>query len=76
MDVDRCIEAYVKLSKDIFCPARRPVGFRWGKDVLYTQERFDSAALEWAVKGILIEEGLHEDALLRDDSKKCKVSVA
>jgi hypothetical protein len=70
MSVDECIKAYTDLSEDVFNKKRRlPMGVKG-----HLKERYDSGALELAVKKILKERNLDEDALLKDPGRT-KVSV-
>ncbi|KAI9733092.1 MAG: hypothetical protein M1834_003639 [Cirrosporium novae-zelandiae] len=61
MDIDECIKAYTSLSDMTF------------KGNI--QGRFHSKELVQAVKGILREKNLSEDALLKDPDGTCKVFV-
>lgn len=73
MDVDECIDAYNKLSSDVFSqPLRRiPVDFR-GR----VAPRFDSAKLKDAVLSIITSRGLSPDAPFDDGADRgCKVYV-
>ena len=68
MTIDECIDAYTSLSDKVFEKKSHRVGIK-GK----LQGRFDSAALELAVKNILVSRGLGEDVLLKDTDSPCKV---
>ena len=69
MTVDECINAYVSLSDKIFQKQRHRVTIK-GR----VQGRFDSNELEKAIREIVVEQGLGEDALLQDShDAKCKV---
>ncbi|SPQ22632.1 1f99ae8a-4da0-4fc0-93be-a6c3ebe73771 [Thermothielavioides terrestris] len=70
MTVDECIDAYTTLSDRIFKKKNHRVTIT-GK----LQGRFDGAELERAVKAILVNRGLGEDALLKDPDSPCKVFV-
>ncbi|KAK3896647.1 acyl transferase/acyl hydrolase/lysophospholipase, partial [Staphylotrichum tortipilum] len=70
MTIDECIDAYTTLSDRVFEKKSYRVDIK-GK----LQGRFDSAALELAVKNILVSRGLGEDALLKDPDSPCKVFV-
>jgi hypothetical protein len=71
MSIDESIEAYLSLSDKVFRKKRRRLGIR-----LNIQGRFDSDALEQAVKDILKKQGLAEDTLLKDAPEAaCKVLV-
>ncbi|KAG9513283.1 phospholipase, patatin family protein, partial [Aureobasidium melanogenum] len=61
MSINECIDAYKTLSGDVFHKKRRiPVDIRGD-----LQERYDSKALELAVRKILKERNLDENALLK-----------
>jgi hypothetical protein len=69
MSIDECISAYLTLSDDIFHKKRHRVTIK-GK----IQGRFDSDALEAAVKQVIRGHGYQEDALLKDaPGSKCRV---
>ncbi|VBB78499.1 Putative protein of unknown function [Podospora comata] len=71
MTVDNCIHAYTSLSDSVFEKKSSRVTIK-GK----LQGRFDAAELERAVKKILVERGLDENALLKDaPDAPCKVFV-
>jgi hypothetical protein len=71
MTVDKCIDAYVSLSDNIFGKKCHHV-----KTNGQPQGRFDTAAPERAIKKILRDRGLAEDVLLRDSPDTvCKVYV-
>ncbi|KAH0368016.1 phospholipase, patatin family protein, partial [Aureobasidium melanogenum] len=62
MSIDECIDAYKTLSGDVFHKKRRlPVSMRGD-----LQERYDSKVLELAVRKILKERNLDENALLKN----------
>jgi hypothetical protein len=65
--VDESINAYTTLSNKVFKKSYR-INIK-GK----LQGRFDSAKLERAVKDIIVNRGLGEDALLKDTDSPCKV---
>lgn len=72
MDIDDCIAAYVGLSDRIFKKRRHRVTIRG--DV---QGRFDTEELERAIKDIIFQNGLLEDALFRnDEDTQCKTYAA
>lgn len=71
MTVGECIEAYTSLSDKVFEKEHRRVNI---KEKL--QGRFDTAALEQAIKKILKSKGLTEETLLKDPGANCKVYVA
>jgi len=68
MSVDECIDAYASLSDKVFEKKAHRVNIRG-----QLQGRFDAAALESAIKQILRERGLRDDALLKDTDASCKV---
>jgi hypothetical protein len=62
MSIDECIKAYTDLSEDVFHKKRRiPINI---KGVL--KERYDSKVLELAVKKILRDRKLDQNALLKN----------
>ena len=70
MDIDACIDAYTEMSDKIFQKKHHRVNARNGQ----IQGRFDSAALERAIKKIITNQGLDENALLADrPDAPCKV---
>lgn len=72
MDVSSCIEAYSRLSDSVFRKVAHRVTLKGN-----VQARFDSHALERAIKEIVKQQGLHEDALLKENMDSgCKVSVS
>ncbi|KAH7146805.1 hypothetical protein B0J13DRAFT_621750 [Dactylonectria estremocensis] len=71
MTVDECIAAYTALSDKVFEKKSHRVKING-----QFQGRFETVALEQAVKQILVDNGYSEDALLKDPSKTaCKVFV-
>jgi hypothetical protein len=71
MSIEECIDAYTLLSDKVFEKQQHRVTVK-GK----IQGRFDTAALERAVKQLLVKQGLGEDALLKDSpDAACKVYV-
>ncbi|GFF55509.1 hypothetical protein CNMCM6936_005638 [Aspergillus lentulus] len=71
MDVDQCIDAYVRLSKQAFTRKNYiPVTLRGN-----FRARFDTKKLEEALKTVVVEQGLDEDALLWDPDTSCRVFV-
>ncbi|MCJ1388247.1 hypothetical protein MMC18_001092 [Xylographa bjoerkii] len=70
MDVVSCIEAYTDLSEKIFTKKRHRVTIRGN-----VQGRFDTAALEKAVKELVVKQGLNENALFLEPEANCKVFV-
>lgn len=72
MGVGECIDAYLQISANVFQKKRHAVTWK-GK----IQGRFDSGELERAVKQVVRERGLQDDALLKDaPDVSCKVWVA
>jgi hypothetical protein len=70
MSIDECIKAYTDLSEDVFHKKRRlPIGVKGD-----LKERYDSKALEFAVKKILKDRDMDENALLKNPGAT-KVSV-
>ncbi|KAM5349990.1 hypothetical protein ACJ41O_006495 [Fusarium nematophilum] len=71
MTIDECITAYTSLSEKVFEKKSHRVKING-----QFQGRFDTAALEQAVKQILMDTGHGEDALLQDPpNTACKVFV-
>lgn len=71
MTVDECISAYADLSDEVFQKKHHRVNIRAG-----IQGRFDSSALERAVKEIIVSKGFDKDELLFDKhDDACKVQV-
>lgn len=71
MSVEECIEAYTALSDQVFEKKHHRVSLKG--DI---QGRFDTAALERALKQILRQQGHSEDTLLQDTTENpCKVYV-
>jgi patatin-like phospholipase/acyl hydrolase len=68
MTIDECIDAYTTLSDKVFEKKSHRVNLK-GK----LHGRFDSAGLERAVKDVIANRGLGEDALLKDTDSPCKV---
>lgn len=69
MTVDDCIDAYSSLSERVFQKRRHRVSIR-GRP----QGRFDSDELARAIREIVVQQGLAENALLKDTKDaKCKV---
>jgi hypothetical protein len=70
MSVADCITAYLLLSKRVFCKSRHRVTIK-GK----VQGRFDSEELARAVREVVIQQGMAEEALLKASSPdaSCKV---
>jgi hypothetical protein len=69
MSVADCIAAYLSLSDRVFRKTRHRVTIKG-----QVQGRFDSEELAQAVKEVVKQQGLPEDALLKDAPEaKCKV---
>jgi hypothetical protein len=69
MSVAECITAYLSLSERVFRKTRHRVTVK-GK----VQGRFDSEELARAVQEVVRQQGLQEDALLKDALESgCKV---
>jgi hypothetical protein len=69
MSVAECIAAYLSLSDRVFRKTRHQVTVK-GK----VQGRFDSEELARAVREVVKQQGLQEDALLKDAPEAgCKV---
>jgi hypothetical protein len=70
MSIDECEDAYISLSERVFQRTHYLPVTLGGR----LQGRFDSRALEMAIKETLRERGLPEEALLKDDpNSNCKV---
>ena len=71
MSVAYCITAYLKLSERVFRQTRHQLAV-----TAKVQGRFDSDELARAVKEVATQQGLPEDALLKDEpNAACKVYV-
>jgi hypothetical protein len=69
MSIDECIDAYLSLSDRIFQKKKHRVTINGN-----LQGRFDSEELARAMKEVVTEKGLQEDALLKDVSDEaCKM---
>lgn len=69
MDVASCIAAYIRFCETIFLDKKTlPVHFNFN-----IRARFKAAPLEKAIKGIIVEQGRHEDDLLKEPDSRCKV---
>jgi hypothetical protein len=69
MSVADCITAYLSLSDRVFRKTRHRVTIKG-----QVQGRFDSEELAQAVKEVVKQQGLPEDALLKDAPEaRCKV---
>lgn len=71
MGIDETIMKYIELSDKVFVKKRHRVEMSSGK----IQGRFDTAALEAAIKDLVKEKTGDEDTLLKDISNPCKVFV-
>jgi len=72
MDIDACINCYLELASSIFRKKSTSVVGRL-REVYSARGRFDSRALEEAVKKIIISRGLSVDATLScGEEAKCK----
>ena len=71
MDIESCIDAYSELSSDIFSKKGLPVDFRGN-----IKGKYKASELEKAVKRIIKNSGLSEDALLDDGGHRgCRAYV-
>lgn len=71
MTVDACINAYSELSSKVLEKKAHRVNIKG-----QLQGRFGAAELEKAIKKIVVQQGLAEYSLLKnDDPSKCKVYV-
>ena len=69
MSVADCIAAYLKLSERVFRKTRHRVTVKG-----QVQGRFDSEELARAIREVVKQQGLSEDALLKDEpDARCKV---
>ena len=69
MTVDETLKTYQELSEKVFTKNKHRV-----KSDLSIQGRFDTKALEDAIKAIVVARGFGEDEPLKDDSPEaCKV---
>ncbi|EXJ76783.1 uncharacterized protein A1O5_01291 [Cladophialophora psammophila CBS 110553] len=77
MDIDTCIDKYLRLSGEVFQPKRRRLDlFGRGGDALKLRGRFSSKKLEEKIQEIVKEQEEDADALLKvEKSPKCKVFV-
>ena len=76
MDIESCIEAYVKLSERVFTPRKRSrlLGKKFMN--LIGQEIFNHETLEDAIKRVVRQSGCDENAPLLQASPKCKTYAA
>jgi hypothetical protein len=69
MSVADCITAYLSLSDRVFCKTRHRVTIKG-----QVQGRFNADELARAIKEVVKQQGLEEDALLKDTPEAaCKV---
>jgi hypothetical protein len=69
MSVADCITAYLSLSDCVFCKTRHRVTIKG-----QVQGRFDAEELVRAIKEVVKQQGLQENALLKDTPEAgCKV---
>lgn len=69
MSIDDCISAYVSLYLRVFRTRRI-----WATAKGQIQSQFDAEELAGVIKEVLKQQGLKEDALLKDESStECKV---
>jgi hypothetical protein len=77
MDIESCIDAYLKMSASIFKPKRHKFNYlSRAVDFFYLNERFDSDLLAETFKSITRRCG-PDDAKLRDGAAnpRCRMSV-
>ena len=77
MTVQECIDAYIRLSEQVFVPkkSRLPI-FGKVKDKWYMKEKFDSTKLKEAIQNIVVEYDKSQDpnVMLRIDAEpRCRV---
>lgn len=68
MDMDSCIRAYREMSQSVFTPKKRslnPAAHILSK--YKARGRFDSAALEKAVKSVIVSSGRPMDELMHSE---------
>lgn len=63
MDVDECIQAYIKLMKDVFASKSSSLPINWR---LKVKARFSSKKLKNAIEGVVAKKGVSPSALLDD----------
>lgn len=79
MDINACIDAYVKMAREIFPKEGRLSASKFwkGKKVALGENRFETAPLEAAIKGLVKEKlgnGATGNEMLRSQSSQgCKV---
>lgn len=72
MDIDACINSYLELAGLVFQKKSTSIVGKL-REVYFAKGRFDSRALEEAVKKIVISRGLSADATLSfGEEPKCK----
>lgn len=71
MDVDECIEAYVKLMTLVFNEKPQKIPFGFNLDI---KSRFKSSKLKAAILEVLAEHGADENTPFDDGNvRRCKV---
>ena len=77
MSVSECISAYLDLCERIFNPKRYAANIVGrAADFLQANGKFDSNALEEAIKKVIVDRGLSEDQLMQDEpNTPCKTWV-
>jgi hypothetical protein len=78
MDVEECINVYLRISNDVFQPRRKNSWEFWGKakDALKVKGRFSSEALKKKIQDIVVAAGEEAEAKLKIEAKpkpKCRV---
>jgi hypothetical protein len=68
MNIGDCIKAYITLMDEVFVKKHHRIN--WNGTI---QGRFDSDTLESAIKKVIVEQGLEENAILKELDAKCKV---
>lgn len=71
MSIEACIEAYSDMMDGVFNKVGHRVGL-WGN----VKGRFDTAALEKAIRKVVKDSGRPETTKMRDPNAKCKVYVS
>lgn len=74
MDIDSCIDAFTKLSEEVFTPKRSRANI-FGRlaDTLKVKGAYDAEALASAVKEFVQQSDNDRDAPLLSPKKRCKV---
>lgn len=68
MSIEECKNAYIEMMDKIFFKTKHRIGYN-GK----VQGRFDTSALENAIKKVIKDKGLDENSLLFHPGGKCLV---